>query len=485
MLQLLYPIALLAGAAVMIPVLVHLWHVRKGKTRRVGSIALLTTPSRQRARNLRITNWPLFLLRCLLLLLLALLLAKPVWITERSQSKQAGWILIPQAQLKTAYAQYRPQIDSLLAAGLELHNFSTGFKQLQLKDSIQPIGIMDGCLPGDTYEAVVSRWSLLKVLDANLPPSFPLHVFINNRLSPYHGDRPVTHLNLYWHSFSQGDSIIESPVLSYVTTDGKIKNIARVTTPQGNYYQEEKAGALFTTTPDTSIIRVAIYAGKNTADARYVKAAIQAIGTFTGKRIDITTPANGQFPSAPQNLIVRLEEYPDTTLLSYTTPEGILFQYDTGAVVSTTSWLQQGASIAGEGRRPTIYRYVTGPVQGTPVWTLANGIPILTVEEQEGKRMYHYKSRFNPAWGDLVWEDGFVKTWLPLVIQLPANDVQGDLRKIDDRMVVPVDTAIGSRQSAISNPQSSIASLVWMMAFIVLSIERLLTYRQAQRMQDA
>lgn len=495
--QLLNPIALLAGAAVIIPVLVHLWNVRKGKTLRVGSIALLATSARQRTNNLRITNWPLFLLRCLLLLLLALLLARPVW-NKSPKANTPGWILIPREQLRTAYAQYKPQIDSLLAAGLELHNFSAGFGQLQLQDSIQPIGIIDGCIPNDAFEQVISRWSLLKVLDASLPQSFPLHVFVNNRLSPYHGNRFLTHLNIHWHSFSQGDSMTQSPALSYVTANGEIKNIVSVTTAQGNYYREDQVNAHATPTTDTSIIRIALYAGKHTADAQYIKAALQAIGQFTSRRIQITSLAAGQSPAAPQNLIFQLDEQPGTALLSYVTSKGILFQYDTGAVIHTTSWLQQETQIPGEDGLSNVYRYTTGPVKGTPVWTLANGTPLLTVLEEEGKMIYHYKGRFNPSWGDMVWEDGFVKTLLPWVIPPPTRSNQPDLRTIDDRQVVPYKPTANSRQSvrrdsfgAISHTtkagdqHTGMEALVWIIAFIVLTAERVLTYRQQQRTQHA
>ena len=512
MLQLLNPIALLAGAAVIIPVLVHLWNVRKGKTLRVGSIALLTVSARKRSSRLRINNWPLFLLRCLLLLLLALLLAGPVW-NKSPQAGAPGWVLIPQQQLRTAYAQYKPQIDSLLAAGLELHNLSPGFEHLQLRDSLQPIGIADGCMPSDDMdESMISRWSLLKVLDARLPKAFPLHVFVNNRFPAYHGQRPETQLTLHWHSFSSGDSIVQTPALSYITTDGKINLVDRVSTPQGNYYQAKKDGAILTSAIDTSIIRVTIYPGKYIADAQYIKAAIQAIGQFTGRRIDLTTLSAGQFPAVDQQLIFRLDEFaitgrgqpkftPANNLLTYIAPKGILFQYDTGTATPTSSWWQPGTSISGEGISHKVYQYTNGPVQGTPVWTLANGAPLLTVMEQEGKLVYHYKGRFHPAWSDLVWEDAFVKTLLPLVMPASVQDTLPDLRVIDDRQVKPgrriqntedriqktgdrIQHTEYRRQNTVSS-MSNLSNMLWMIVFIVFVAERIMVYRQQQRTANA
>lgn len=488
------PIALLAIAAVIIPVLVHLWNVRKGKTLRVGSIALLAVSSRQRSNRLRINNWPLFLLRCLLLVLLALLLAKPVWNKEQATTKHPGWILISGQELPVAYAYYKPQIDSLLAAGLELHNLSAGFERIQLQDTAQL---------KDTTNVIAPRpWPLLKVLDASLPKGFPLHVFVNDRLSSYQGERPVTRLAVQWHSFTADDSLTQSPALSYVTGEGKIKNIEWVTSPQGNWFSEDNASALFTSVPDTSVIRVAIYAGQHIADAQYVKAAMQAIAQFTGMRIQVSSLTSDQQPPTLQHLIFWLDESADgkpgalkssSTLLSYIAPKGILFGYDTGSATLLSSWIQEGSTVTAAAGLHKVYQYIPGSATGTPVWTLADGRPLLTVMEQDGKLVYHYKGRFNPAWGDLVWEDGFVKTMLPLVVPALKYDIAMDRRRIDDKQVIPaIGPAKGRDQSAVMDQHpkglikhntAALSNWLWVVVFIIFIVERLLVYRQQQRSQ--
>ncbi len=499
MLQLLNPIALAATAAVIIPVLVHLWNVRTGKTLRVGSIALLATSARRRASSLRITNWPLFLLRCFLLLLLAFLLARPVWNNTPKGNAQAGWILIPTRQLATAHTHYGRQIDSLLAAGLELHNLGTGFEKLQLQDTLQYN------TNSTDNRAQLPPWSLLKVLDAHLPRAFPVHVFTDNALSAYQGNRPLTQLTIHWNSFSTGDSLYRSPALRWIMPNGKIRNIEWVSTPAGNYYTESIAGATLTTNIDTAIMRIGIYAGKNIADAQYVKAALLAIGQFTGKRISTTLLSTGQAPSTPQNMLFCLDELsdagPESSLLSYITPKGILFQYDTGRAITQASWLQEGSLTKGESMHHKIYRFTRGPVKGIPIWTLADGQPLLTMREQEDKRVYHYKSRFNPAWSDMVWEGDFVQTLLPLVLSEPVFTDAVDLRTIDDKQVVPgnsqnteyriqnteVNTLEASqeREDFIQADTRDLSTLAWIAAFILFAAERLLTHRQQQMKQDA
>ncbi|WP_162915395.1 BatA domain-containing protein [Paraflavitalea soli] len=510
MLQLLNPIALVAAAAVIIPVLVHLWNVRTGKTLRVGSIALLATSARRRASSLRITNWPLFLLRCFLLLLLAFLLARPVWNNTPTANKQAGWILVPARQLATAHAHYGPRIDSLLAAGLELHDLGTGFEKLQLQDTLQ----YSTSTPDKS--TLLPPWSLLKVLDVQLPKAFPVHVFTDNRLSAYQGDRPHTQLAIHWNSFATGDSMYRSPALQWVTPNGKIRHIEWVSTPAGNYYRESMTGAALTGDIDTSIIRIGIYPGKNMADAQYVKAALQAIAQFTGRRITTTLLSAGQAPATAQNIVFNLDEQQhvglnlsksSTTdnLLSYIAPKGTLFQYDTGDAIAGASWAQEGNLITGEGLQHKVYRFTGGAAKGTPLWTLANGQPLLTMTAAEGRRVYHFKSRFNPAWSDMVWEGDFVQTLLPLVLAAPVIPDAVDLRIIDEQQ-----SAIGSRETAIGpvdgREQSAVdladrqeqgadsllkdsakdlSFIIWIAAFILFAAERLLTHRQQQIKQDA
>ncbi len=494
MLQLLNPIALVAAAAVIIPVLVHLWNVRKGKTLRVGSIALLSASARKRATSFRINNWPLFLLRCLLVLLAAFILAKPVWVDRPTAAKQAGWILIPQHQLAMAYAQHTHAIDTLLAAGLELHNLSANFEKIQLKDTLTYQ------TPADSNNHIpLSTWSLLKVLDAQLPAAFPIHLFVNNRLSSYQGNRPITHLALHWNSFTTVDSLQQSPAIAWVTDKGTIRSMEPVSTPAGNYFVQQANAVNYAGGADTSVIRIALYAGKHLADAQYIKAAIAAIGEFTGRRINLTTLSAGQYPATEQHLIFLLDDSKELregrstpaftqSLLSSLAPKGILFQYDTGNAKSRSSWQQEGALVSGESVHPTIYQYLPGTSKGIPVWTLANGQPLLTVTEQDDRLIYNYKGRFNPAWGNLVWESGFVKTILPLVIPAVGSMHLEDLRTIADEQVIPQPDMEQDRSTHYAKWQPApsdwlrrnaedLTTLFWVLLFIILLIERIYTYR--------
>ena len=91
--QLLDPIGLLALAGLIIPVIIHLWSVKKGKTLKIGSINLLGESASSTSRSLKITDWLLFVMRCLLLVIIAFLLAQPL-IQQKIRSKNNSGMFI-------------------------------------------------------------------------------------------------------------------------------------------------------------------------------------------------------------------------------------------------------------------------------------------------------------------------------------------------------------------------------------------------------
>jgi len=466
-------------AAIVLPVIIHLWNVRTGKTVKVGSIALLRASARQRARSWRIHNWPLLLLRCLLLVLISILLAHPLW-RKTPKAGHAGWILVPAAQLRTAYAHYGPQIDSLLKAGLELHQLAAGFEPLALADTAASSPARDS--------TVIATWALLSVLNEQLPPSFPVHVFINNRLSQFQGNRPLTHLAIHWNSFDAGDRL-QSHVQTYITADGQVKDLSLISTPEGNYY-EAGNNASAVPTADTTAIQVAIYPGRNTADARYVKAAVDAIGQYSNRRIHTQWIPPGDHPMPTgQHLVFWLDDQkPPVDLLPSLSSRGILFQYDTGAVVNTASWLSSDYQPFRADLNSKLYRYAAGDGEGKPLYTLANGRPLLTAEEKDGKRILHFKSRFNPQWSDMVWEENFVKFLLPWVMPEQGLATTADIRRVDNEQVVPQQIAAANTTNtnrAEGLKGNDLSPVLWILAFICFIAERLLAHRQKQVVQNA
>ncbi|TDB60807.1 BatA domain-containing protein [Arundinibacter roseus] len=66
-----------AAAAVAIPIAIHLWHQKKGQLMPWAATRWLLEKNQTPQRGLRLEKWLLLLLRCLLVLLLAMILAEP------------------------------------------------------------------------------------------------------------------------------------------------------------------------------------------------------------------------------------------------------------------------------------------------------------------------------------------------------------------------------------------------------------------------
>jgi SAM-dependent methyltransferase len=95
-LSLLSPLALLAAAAVAIPVAIHLLQRRREATVDFPAIRFLLIAQRRAARHLRVRRLLLLLVRCLALLVFALLLARPVLRAPAAafRAGEPGWTAV-------------------------------------------------------------------------------------------------------------------------------------------------------------------------------------------------------------------------------------------------------------------------------------------------------------------------------------------------------------------------------------------------------
>ncbi|MFD1144239.1 BatA domain-containing protein [Larkinella insperata] len=76
--ELLQPLMLWGAGAVVVPVIIHFWHQKKGKTLAWAATRWLREKDQQQQRGIRLDNLLLLLLRGLMVVLLAFLLSQPV-----------------------------------------------------------------------------------------------------------------------------------------------------------------------------------------------------------------------------------------------------------------------------------------------------------------------------------------------------------------------------------------------------------------------
>ena len=169
-LVLLLPLGLAALIAWLVPLLVHLR--RRSEQHRTDFAALRWLPARAHPRSrLRFEEWPLLLVRLLLLAALALLLAKPM-LFGGPQAKQ--WLVVSPNVDRTAIPAE--------SNGVERRWLAVGFPPIDeaAPPSSQPIG------------------SLLRELDATLPADTRLTVLVPGQLDGADAKRPVLHRRVDW-----------------------------------------------------------------------------------------------------------------------------------------------------------------------------------------------------------------------------------------------------------------------------------------------
>lgn len=174
-LALLFPLGLLALTALLLPLLIHL--ARRQQHAPLDFAALRWLQARMRPRSkVRVDEWPLLLVRLLLLAALALLLARPV--LQGSRGTMAAVTVVA------------PGLDGAALRGKDTEGdwrwLAPGFPALQQR-------------PAATAQPLAS---LLRELDQALPTGTPLVVFVPDPLPGLDGERIRLSRNVQWRPVS-------------------------------------------------------------------------------------------------------------------------------------------------------------------------------------------------------------------------------------------------------------------------------------------
>ncbi|MVN20957.1 BatA domain-containing protein [Mucilaginibacter arboris] len=501
MLQLLNPLWLWTIAGIIVPIVIHLWHIKTGKTLKIGSIALLGESARQSSRSFRITDLILLLLRCLMLIILALLLTAPFWQKQAKLTKAKGWVLLEKQPVKEVYARFKPQIDSLIKAGYEIHEFDASFK------AIKPEEI----LKDSTKSQSRSYWSLLKLLEQQLPQKTPVYLFTSNQLRYFKDNRPELALDLHWKTHTPADSVSTWIQGAYLTPTDSIQLIVGNSKASGTSFskinlqstdrgnplfnvsvEEGKPVAALKNSPqppvpvDTSTLKITIYQNQFPADAAYLEAALQAVKKFSGRKIKLISATNFNQIPAKQNWIFWLSNQNFPQKNQKLVAGGNLFEYETGKQQAINSWINSSESFGRSASEPiNLYQHFLADKRSIAdensetVWKDGFGGPVLSLQQNGNTNIYRFYSRFNPSWNDLPWSSDFPKMILNLIYEsFPPVDFSNNDRRIMGEDQKQISTAISSDPSYKNSKQMDMIDLkhaCWIALFLVFLLERILS----------
>jgi hypothetical protein len=489
MFQLLYPIGLLAAIGIALPILIHLWNIKSGKTLKIGSVAFLGVPSNQQSRSLKITDWPLLLLRCLLICLLAFLLARPAQRQKIQTSEQPGWVLVEKANFKKLWGTKRKQLDSLITKGYEIHDFDVNFNRLELKDTLSDLK--------RSSNPPLPYYSLIKQLDSQMEPGKRVYLYTDNGYFRFQGKQPVVHMDLRWAFLPNARKDTTWVANQYQTSNRMVKSMLAHSNSAGTYYTAalvkpaEATGAQV----DTSSIVVQIYQKQASGDAAYLKAAVLALRQFTSRKIELQNISSLKQINKNKSLVFWLSEQQPSSADITQLPKGTTFFAYAGSKVT-----KEGTKAATEGMRiqkvnsmiqdqngvaledAELYKR-TEPTTTTAqnVWLDAAGSPVLSLDATSGVNRYQFYSRFRPDWNNLAWTNGMVLFLTPII--LPQAAAQAAFKE-DPRSLSAATMQrpliVENSANAVSNSyvQHSLSPWFWWICLILLFLERWLSYRK-------
>lgn len=491
MFQLLQPIWLYAIAGIALPLFIHLWNVRGGKKLLIGSVSLIDESSRQQGRSLRFTEILLLIIRCLLIISLAFLLARPSWKKQLSSTSEKGWILIEKESVHEAYKNFKPSIDSLLSAGYSFHYFNKGFSQARFEDALTT---------SDSISQVESSyWTLLKELNEQVPADLPVHLYTDNKLKRFFGKRPEVSMLLTWNTFRSADTLSREGVQAFRTPTDSIRIISAISSSSATFYTSEnipKTGSSQYTLLDnkiqvsgnntkreidldTSSLHITIYTDQFATDAHYVKAALEAIQQYTQRDMQVLFVNQLAEIKSGLDWLFWLSEKP----VAPPQVANNIFVYEKGTEEQVDSWMTGMDDFGINQEFVKLTRRIKIPATTQDnfetIWKDGFGSPLLTKVKAK-PNMYYYFSRFNPDWNDLPWSSQFAEMLFNLVI----DQENAAVNKLDNRMIAgaqmqPIiknEKKLFDKQKFVNT--TDLGKFFWLAAFVIFCIERFLSLRK-------
>ncbi|NDK54974.1 BatA domain-containing protein [Pontibacter fetidus] len=490
------PYFLFAAAAIVIPIAIHLWNKRQGKTVKVGSLRWLEASASNRWSSIKLTNFWLLVLRCLILILLAVALAQPVWEHQAQKQKEAKAIVIGEELLYTsALKPIKPTIDSLLQRGYSLHSYTPDFKQLSQEEWQQISNRTQDSLVNSNY----NYWGLLPALAAKYKlPQDSVLLFTSDQQQYFAGTRPesisqhiqwipvATDKSITWLQAAiqiKPDSLLL--ILGHSSREGthysKFKTAASAQTialPRNQQlqlkHQQDSLEAIISGSSNkvkirTSALQVAIFTDEaQQPEVQYLKAALQAISNYTGFPFQFkadTTQADWVF-------WLRKDEL----------PESIAQQVNNGLNI----WVQPGQKpqpvtthITGIGSTTIKVHQLSQlqPQQQNQLWATANGEPVLYSDNYGKGKIYTFRSGFAPAWSELGQSAQLPEMLLPLL--LPQPQPTYNYSAVDDQQLLPAKTIKAATIPKLNTAQIPLLKWFVLAAFILFLIERIIANRRS------
>lgn len=447
------PIWLLALSAFVLPVIIHLWNDRNGRVYFTGSVRLLEKEARRQSRTLRLSEKWLLLVRCLLLSVLALLLAGPMW-KRRGDGRVQGWVLTGDSAI--LHGQYREQIDSLLKKGYVRKEF----------------------LPGD---AVGNWWQEFTRFDRLAPAGVPFYIFSDGRAVHFRGARPSSFRDVHWEVDTAGYAAsLLRPVAAWKGVGDSVLVQRLESRATGSvYHVAGVAGPAFAgIAVDTHVLTVHVFTDPGSVqDGRYVAAALRAVKQYSRRNLRVTISDTKGGSGAGDDWAIWLSERPCPVSIG---PRNLLcYAPGKGDVVHTMLY--------GDGASWPVTKMIVDTMSAgvASIWRDGFERPLLTVDSTKGRLIYRLYTHFDPSWNGLAFSGAMPLLLGNLILGHSGKlDVSEDLRVLDPSQIRPlrrdggagadVAAGVGTDAGAV---MTDLGPYCWILLILLFVAERILSHR--------
>ncbi|WP_421829184.1 BatA domain-containing protein [Larkinella sp.] len=211
--EFLQPLFLWGIGAVVIPVVIHFWHQKRGKTLAWAATRWLQEKNQQQQRGIKLDNILLLILRCLVVILLALLLSQPI-LTGLTKPVVVGKIHLVQPE-KMVVDNYRFELAEAIKKGEAVYWIDAATEAtddpMQLPDQrlfnpdvLQSSINAVSAKPSELHLYVLNNQQLADVPFIRVPAKFKLHTMVDSASRPL---RPYLELpgsgNVYVNASNQ------------------------------------------------------------------------------------------------------------------------------------------------------------------------------------------------------------------------------------------------------------------------------------------
>ena len=303
--------------ALLIPILIHLWSNKEGKVIRVGSLKFFPEEQTHRQKSFKINEIWLLLLRTLLVSLLVLALAEPVFHNWPASGKKV--VLVERSVLHNSSVAL--VLDSLVNIG----NYEPRFLQ-------QDFPLIDDAGTREVETTPVQYWQLLQQASRSLQAD-SLVVLSQAKMEGFKGKRPILSVPIQWYTVPIMDSF---EFIAEARRKGKLLAIAKVSTDAHqtevryehldengrnsidtktigkDQYVKLPAQDFWTKVKEPLSLRVGMwYAEDFLYDSYYIKAALRSIEQYFPVDISITNkPTSAGTKESGFDLAIWLSEQP-------------------------------------------------------------------------------------------------------------------------------------------------------------------------------